>query len=81
MAANIPERRYIACFTQDDGVYSCGHAHMTVREAMDCLVPNGGSFVRAVEAGGTRSLNDREFIDFLEALREMPWRKRDKALE
>ena len=81
MAANIPERRYVACFTADDGVYSCGHNHKSVREAMDCLVPNGGSFVRAMDAGVSRSLNDREFIDFLEALQEMPWRSKEKALE
>lgn len=48
---------------------------------MDCLVPNGGSFLRALDAGVSRSLNDREFIDFLEALQEMPWRSKEKAME
>jgi hypothetical protein len=81
MGANIPKRRYVACFTADDGVYSCEHNHKTVREAMDCLVPNGGSFVRALDAGVSRSLNDREFIDFLEALQEMPWRSKEKAVK
>ena len=81
MGANISERVYVACFTADDGVYSCGHNHKTVREAMDCLVPNGGSFVRAIYAGVSRSLNDREFIDFLEALQEMPWSSKEKALK
>jgi len=81
MGANISERVYVACFTADDGVYSCGHNHKTVREAMDCLVANGGSFVRAIYAGVSRSLNDREFIDFLEALQEMPWSWRNKAQE
>jgi hypothetical protein len=79
MKANIPERRYVACFTADDGVYACAHNHKSVRDAMNCLVPNGGSFVRAMDAGVSRSLNDKEFIDFLEALQEMPWRSKQKA--
>jgi hypothetical protein len=50
-----------------------------VREAMNCLVPDGGSFIRAHDAGVFRSLTNREFIDFLEALQEMPWSWRNKA--
>jgi hypothetical protein len=79
MASNIPEIRYVACFTADDGVYSCGHLHPSVREAMNCLVPDGGSFIRAYDAGVFRSLTNREFIDFLESLEEMPWSWRSKA--
>ena len=74
MNANTPEVRYVACFTEDDGVYSCGHLHPSVREAMNCLVPNGGSFIRAHDAGTFRSLTNREFIDYLESLEQMPWR-------
>jgi hypothetical protein len=81
MAANTTEIRYAACFTEDDGVYSCGHLHSSVREAMDCLVPNGGSFIRAFDSGTFRSLTNREFIDFLESLEQMPWSKRSKAQE
>jgi hypothetical protein len=81
MASNIPEIKYVACFTADDGVYSCGHLHPSVREAMNCLVPNGGSFIRAYDAGVFRSLTNREFIDFLESLQEMPWSWRSKAQE
>ena len=57
---------YVACFTEDDGIYRCDHAHATVRDAMDCLVPDGGSFIRAYDAGVFRSLNNGEFIDFLQ---------------
>jgi hypothetical protein len=64
---------YVACFTEDDGVHSCGHSHPDVRDAMNCLVPDGGSFIRACDAGTFRSLDPREFIDFLEALEMMPW--------
>lgn len=79
MPANTREISYVACFTQDDGVYSCGHFHPTVREAMNCLVPNGGSFIRAHEAGVFRSLSNREFIDYLESLEQQPWSWRSKA--
>ena len=82
MAPNIPDVRYIACFTEDDGIYYCGHLHQTVAEAMSCLVPDGGTFVRAYEDGVSRSLDSREFIDFLEALETMPWSARGaKVLE
>ena len=79
MTSNIPEIRYVACFTEDDGVYSCGHFHPSVREAMDCLVPDGGSFIRAHDAGIFRSLTNREFIDFLESLEKMPWSRRSRT--
>jgi hypothetical protein len=46
---------------------------------MNCLVPDGGSFIRANEAGTLRSFTNREFIDFLEALQEMGWSWRNKA--
>ena len=79
MAANTQEIRYAACFTEDDGVYSCGHLHPSIREAMNCLVPDGGSFIRAHDAGIFRSLSNREFIDFLESLEQMPWSRRSRA--
>ncbi|HEX3154329.1 MAG TPA: hypothetical protein VHV32_06865 [Candidatus Angelobacter sp.] len=79
MASTTQEIKYVACFTEDDGVYACGHFHPTVRAAMNCLVPNGGSFIRAHEAGTFRSLTNREFIDFLESLEQMPWSRRSRA--
>jgi hypothetical protein len=95
MAPTIPKICYVACFTEDDGIYHCGHEHATVRDAMNCVVPDGGSFVRAVDAstpanaknafagdpgaGVFRSLDNRELIDFLEALEEMPWNWRNRS--
>jgi hypothetical protein len=79
MAPNTTEIKYVACFTEDDGVYSCGHLHPSIREAMNCLVPDGGSFISAHDAGTFRSLSNREFIDFLESLEQMPWSRRNKA--
>jgi len=73
MAANTTEIKYVACFTATDGVYACEHLHPTVRDAMNCLVPDGGSFIRAHDAGIFRSLTNQEFIDFLESLPQMPW--------
>ena len=70
---------YVACWTEDDGIYSCGHSHQSVRDAMNCLVPDGGGFIRAHDDGILRSLNNREFIDFLESLKEMPWSWRNQA--
>jgi len=70
---------YVACLTRDDGVYSCGHDHESIADAMKCLVPDGGSFIRACEAGVFRSLHQGEFIDFLEALKKMPWSWQNKA--
>jgi hypothetical protein len=70
---------YVACFSEDDGIYRCDHFHATVRDAMSCIVPDGGSYIRAYDAGVFRSLSNREFIDFLESLQEMPWSWRNKA--
>ena len=70
---------YAACFSEDDGIYSCGHLHPSVRDAMNCLVTDGGGFIRAYDAGGFRPLTNGEFIDFLEALGKMPWSRRHEA--
>jgi hypothetical protein len=79
MAFNISKVRYVACWTEDDGIYFCGHKHTSVADAMQCLVPNGGSFIRACEAGVFRSLNELEYFAFLQAVRNMPWSLREKA--
>ena len=76
IADHRPVTFYVACFTEDDGIYYCGHLHRTVAEAMRCLVPDGGIFVRAYEDGVSRPLDSREFIDLLEALGTMPWSAR-----
>jgi len=70
---------YVACWTEDDGIYSCDHEHASVAGAMRCLVPDGGGFIRAFDSGVFRSLTNGEFIDFLESLGEMPWSRRNKT--
>jgi len=70
---------YVACWTEDDGIYFCGHEHHLIADAMKCLVPDGGNFIRACESGVFRSLDNGEFIDFLEALGTMPWSWRNVA--
>jgi hypothetical protein len=72
--------RYVSCWTEDDGVYFCGHDHKSVAEAMNCLVRDGGGFIRACEDGVFRSLNEGEFVEFVEALKEMPWRSHEMRL-
>jgi hypothetical protein len=41
----------------------------------------GRRFIRAYDAEVFRSLTNREFIDFLEALQEMPWSWRNRLQE
>ena len=70
---------YVTCFIEEDGLYSCGHEHESVADAMNCLVPDGRTFIRAREAGVFRSLRQREVIDFLEVLKKMPWSRQKIA--
>jgi len=70
---------YSACFTEDDGIYSCDHKHPTLAEAMNCLVPDGGGFIRAFDGGVYRALNEGEYSDFLEQLEKMPWSNRHRS--
>lgn len=64
----VPEIRYEACWTERDGLYSCGCEHMTIADALRCMVPDGRSFVRAVQDGITRSLDDQEMKEFMAEL-------------
>jgi hypothetical protein len=45
---------------------------------MNCLVPDGGCFIRACDQGVMRSLNDTEYGEFLVALESMPWARLNK---
>jgi hypothetical protein len=55
---------YVACWTEKDGLYSCGHEHESVAAAMGCVIPDGRTFIRAVQGGVTRSLDDHELAEF-----------------
>lgn len=68
---------YTACWTEDDGIYGCGHEHATIVDAMLCLNPDGGMFIRAMEGKTSRSLNESESVVFMAALKTMPWSRRD----
>jgi hypothetical protein len=74
-----PKIWYAAFYICPDGLYRCDHQHPTVRSAMYCIIPNGGSFIRAFESGAFRSLDYKELIDFVESLQDMPWSYRNKA--
>ena len=67
MAPDTQQVRYEACWTEDDGLYSCGCEHPTIYDAMRCLVPDGRTFIRAVHDGNTRPLNEAERVEFLAA--------------
>jgi hypothetical protein len=66
-ATTVPEVQYMACWTEDDGVHSCGCHHLTIAAAMGCLTPDGSTFIRAWDKdnGGLRSLNDDELETFI----------------
>jgi hypothetical protein len=81
MPPNIADVCYLVCRVEDDGVYSCGHEHQSVAEAMKCLDPHNGSFIRACEAGIFRPLNNKEYVYYLEAFRNMSWRKQNGPLK
>ena len=62
-----PEVTYVACWTEDDGVHSCGCHHPTIAAALRCLTPDGSTFIRAwdKDKGVLRSLNDDELGTFI----------------
>jgi hypothetical protein len=63
-APMMPEVRYVACWTEDDGVHSCGCHHPTIAAALACLTPDGRTFIRAWNNGVLRSLSDDELRTF-----------------
>ena len=62
-----PEVTYVACWTEDDGVHSCGCHHPTIAAALRCLTPDGSTFIRAwdKDKGVLRSLSDDELGTFI----------------
>jgi hypothetical protein len=66
-AAIMPEVRYVACWTEDDGVHSCGCDHVSIASALGCLTPDGRTFIRARDKdnGVLRSLTDDELGTFI----------------
>jgi hypothetical protein len=64
-----PEVSYVACWTEDDGVHSCGCHHLSISSALRCLTPDGRTFIRALDKdkdkGGLRSLTDDELGTFI----------------
>jgi len=66
-ATTVPEVRYVACWTENDGVHSCGCDHVSIASALGCLTPDGRTFIRARDKdnGVLRSLNDDELETFI----------------
>ena len=66
-ATTVPEIRYVAYWTEDDGVHSCGCRHLSIAAAMRCLTPDGRMFIRALDKdnGVLRSLSDDELGTFI----------------
>jgi hypothetical protein len=52
---------YIACWLNPDGVWGCGHRHLTLGAAEKCIPDDTAGFVRAVaDDGSFRTLTDDE---------------------
>ncbi len=64
---------YVVCWTETGGIYSCGHDHSTIAEALGCLVPDGRTFIRARDKGVLRSLNDLEAEIFAYEWKKKHW--------
>ena len=72
MAPNITELRYVACWTEDDGIHWCACDHETIGAAMGCMPPDGRGFMRAWDNGVLRSLSDDELSIFISELKKIP---------
>ena len=65
------EVRFVVCWTEDDGVHSCGCHHPSIASALGCLTPDGRTFIRAWDKdkdkdnGVLRSLSDDELATFI----------------
>jgi hypothetical protein len=66
-AAMVTEVRYEACWIESDGMYSCGCAHHSIDAAIACVMPDGRTFIRAIEDGKSRQLNETELTQFVAA--------------
>ena len=64
-ATTVPEARYVVCWTEHDGVDSCGCHHPSIASALGCLSPDGRTFIRAWDNGILRSLSDHELGTFM----------------
>ena len=64
-ATTAPEVRFMACWTEDDGLHSCGCPHLSIAAALGCLTPDGRTFIRAWDNGVLRSLSDDELGAFI----------------
>jgi hypothetical protein len=55
---------YVACWIASQGLQRCGHQHESIAQAMACMTTEG-SFLRAVDRGTERSLDEDEMRTFL----------------
>ena len=52
---------YVACWLQPDGLWGCGHRHLTVGAAEECIPRDLAGFIRGVKDDGSlRTLTDAE---------------------
>jgi ribulose bisphosphate carboxylase small subunit len=70
-AAANDHRRFVACWVIQNRMYCCEHEHSTLSDVMSCLRQHPSSFIRVLEYGETRSLNDREWKQYVGLLSQM----------
>jgi hypothetical protein len=62
---------YCAAWTECGCLVICGHAHLSIGEAVSCI-PTAGAYVVAVDAGTMRSLSSTEETEFQIAVHRPP---------
>ena len=70
-ASGTAERRFVACWVANNRMYCCEHEHENLPEVLPCLRQHPASFIRVVEYGETRSLNDREWRQYVGLLSQI----------
>ncbi|MBV9086181.1 MAG: hypothetical protein JOY79_01735 [Acidobacteriaceae bacterium] len=62
------DRRFVACWLVQNRMHSCLHEHGCLKEVLPCLRQHPSAFIRVIEHGETRSLNDREWKQYVSLL-------------
>ena len=65
------DRRFVACWVLQNRMHSCEHEHGTINEVLPCLRQHPSAFIRVIEYGETRSLNDREWKQYVGLLSQI----------
>lgn len=65
------DRRFVACWVVQNRMHSCEHEHASINDVIACLRQHPSAFIRVIEYGETRSLNDREWKQYVGLLSQI----------